>query len=58
MTGSAASEGRYDILVFCSDQHSAGAAGFMGDPLCQTPELDRIAASGMVFDNAYTACPL
>lgn len=47
-----------EVLIFCSDQHTAQIAGFMGDRIVRTPHLDRIAAEGAVFDNAYTSCPL
>lgn len=49
---------RPDILIFLSDQHNANIAGFAGDSIVRTPNLDRIAANGTVFDAAYTACPL
>lgn len=44
----------HDILSFCSDQHSAGIPGAMGDPIVRTPNLDQIAASGMLFGNGDT----
>ena len=47
-----------DILLYMSDQHSYRLQGYAGDPVVRTPNLDRIAASGTVFDNAMTACPL
>jgi hypothetical protein len=47
-----------DILVFLSDQHAAGCAGYAGDPVVRTPNLDRIARTGVVMKNAYTAYPL
>lgn len=48
----------YDVLIYISDQHTADCAGFMGDDIVRTPNLDRIAEDGFVFDNAYTSCPL
>lgn len=48
----------YDVLIYISDQHSADCAGFMGDTIVQTPNLDRIAQDSFVFRNAYTTCPL
>lgn len=57
-TASPSSPDKCDVLLFCSDQHSAGVMGAMGDSLIRTPNLDRIAASGTVFENAYTSCPL
>lgn len=47
-----------DILVFMSDQHSALCCGYAGDPIVRTPNLDKLAAEGVAFDNAYTSCPL
>jgi choline-sulfatase len=47
-----------DILIFLSDQHAGYCAGYAGDPVARTPNLDRIAAAGTVFDAAYTSCPL
>ncbi|SDE20421.1 choline-sulfatase [Paenibacillus sp. UNCCL117] len=47
-----------DMLVFLSDQHHAGYAGFAGHPLVRTPHLDRLAQEGTVMSCAYTASPL
>lgn len=47
-----------DILIIMSDQHSAQCCGFMGDRIAHTPNLDRLAAQGVIFQNAYTSCPL
>ena len=51
-------EEKYDILIYMSDQHTADIMGAMGDPVVRTPNLDRIAKEAVVFDNAYTSCPL
>lgn len=47
-----------DILVFLSDQHAAFCTGFAGDAIVRTPNLNRIAKKSIVFDSAYTSCPL
>jgi len=47
-----------DILIFMSDQHNARIAGYAGDAVIRTPNLDRIASEGTVFDAAYTSYPL
>lgn len=47
-----------DILIFFSDQHGYKYNGFAGNTDIQTPNLDRIAANGVVFDQCYTTCPL
>ena len=45
-----------NLLFILSDQHQAAAMGCAGHPLVQTPNLDRLAASGTRFSNAYTNC--
>lgn len=47
-----------NILYILSDQHAAGVAGCYGDPIVRTPNLDRLAARGVRFDNAYTPSPI
>ncbi len=49
---------RPNILMLFSDEHNASMAGFMGHPIVQTPNLDRLAAEGVVFENAYCNSPL
>jgi choline-sulfatase len=49
---------RPNILHILSDQHSPYVAGCYGDPVVQTPNLDRLAASGAVFDAAYCPSPI
>lgn len=41
-----------------SDEHTAGAAGWAGHPQIRTPQVDRLAASGVAFDRAYTNSPM
>ena len=48
----------YNILVLMSDQHSKRQLGCYGDDLARTPNLDRLASQGMLFENAYCAAPL
>lgn len=47
-----------NLLILMSDEHRRDATGFMGHPAAPTPALDRLAARGMVFDNAYTPAPI
>lgn len=49
---------RPNILVIFSDEHNARMSGFMGDTIVQTPNLDRLATQGVVFDKAYCNSPL
>lgn len=46
------------ILFLMDDQHRHDVAGFMNNPVVRTPHLDRLAAGGVVFDNAYTPSPV
>jgi len=47
-----------DICLFISDQHSYLQQSYAGDRVVRTPNLDRIASEGAVFDNNYTSYPL
>ncbi len=40
------------------DQMRWNAAGFAGSPTVRTPNLDRLAANGVCFENAYCASPV
>ena len=44
---------RPNVLCFVSDQQRADHLGCAGDPLLQTPCIDRLAASGMRFRRCY-----
>ncbi len=43
-----------NILMVVSDQHHAGLMGCAGHSQALTPNLDRFAATGVRFSNAYT----
>lgn len=47
-----------NIVVICSDQHHALLTGYRGHPYIKTPHLDRLAAEGTAFTNAYSNCPV
>jgi len=49
---------RPNIVVVMTDQHAARAIGVVGDPAADTPALDRLAARGTRFTNAYCPSPL
>lgn len=48
---------RPNILVLMSDQHTARLMGCAGAGYVRTPVMDRLAASGVRFRNAYCAHP-
>lgn len=47
-----------NLLILMSDEHQAQAMGCAGHPFVQTPNLDRLAAQGLRFTNAYTPSPI
>ncbi len=47
-----------NIILFFTDQHRLSGLGCYGDTPCRTPNLDRLAAEGVRFETAYTACPV
>ena len=47
-----------NFLVIISDEHRKDALGCAGHPLVHTPHLDRLAARGTRFTNAYTSSPM
>jgi len=49
---------RPNILFVFSDQHRYGALGSSGNRVVRTPNLDRLASEGAVFDQACSCYPL
>ena len=47
-----------NILLIFSDQHRSDALGCAGNPAVRTPNLDGLAAEGVVFENCNTNAPL
>src|SRR5215472_14240801 len=53
-----AAAGSPNILFICADEHGGPFLGSMGHPIVKTPNLDRLAASGVLFRNAYCGSPV
>src|SRR4051794_3687423 len=51
-------ETRPNILLIMTDEHRADCLGIAGHPVVQTPNLDAVAAAGVRFERAYSACPV
>jgi len=51
-------ENKPNILFVISDQLKASALKAYGHPLVNTPNLDRLAERGVVFENCYSTSPL
>lgn len=49
---------RPNVLFITTDQHRFDAVGFMGSTEVHTPNLDRLAASGVVFERCYVTNPV
>jgi choline-sulfatase len=47
-----------NLLIIMSDEHDPRWIGCAGAKLMHTPHLDRLAARGTRFTDAYTACPI
>lgn len=58
MYDSPPSNRRPNLLYLHSDQHNPAVIGCYGDPVVETPNLDRLAAQGVRFSNVYCPSPL
>lgn len=47
-----------NLLILVSDEHRRDAMGCAGHAIVKTPALDRLAADGVRFANAYTPSPM
>jgi choline-sulfatase len=54
----AQSRKRPNIVFICSDQHSYKYTGYNGHPFVETPNLDKLAKQGVVFENNYCGNPV
>lgn len=49
---------RPNILMVVSDQERADALGSYGNPICRTPNLDRLAGEGVRFETCVAPSPI
>lgn len=49
---------RPNILLMLGDDHRADVMGCMGNRIIQTPELDRLAQEGALFERHYCTTPI
>jgi len=49
---------RPNILWICSDQQRTDTLGCYGNKLVNSPNIDRLAESGALFEHAYSQCPV
>lgn len=48
---------RPNIVLIISDEQNANMIGYMGDPYIHTPNLDALAANGILVNNHYCTSP-
>jgi len=51
-------ESRKNLLIIMTDQQRFDALSAAGNPVLDTPNIDRIANEGVLFENAYTPVPV
>lgn len=49
---------KWNIVFILSDDHGWNQVGYHGSQFYETPNIDRIAAEGMQFTDAYAAAPI
>ncbi len=47
-----------NIIFLLTDDQRWDAMGAMGNAIIQTPEMDKLAAEGVLFENAYVTTPI
>jgi arylsulfatase A-like enzyme len=49
---------RPNVVVFLADDLGARDLGYCGSTFYESPNINALAAKGMIFTNAYAACPV
>jgi arylsulfatase len=47
-----------NVLLICADHWSGNLLGCAGHPVVMTPTIDSLARGGVLFRNAFSACPI
>jgi choline-sulfatase len=47
-----------NLVIVCSDEHAAQYTGCHGHPIVRTPNINRLAAMGTRYANAYSTSPI
>jgi arylsulfatase A-like enzyme len=48
---------RWNLLLITNDQLRSDCLGIAGNPVVRTPNMDRLAREGVMFENNYVQCP-
>ena len=51
-------QGRPNIVLVLADDLGWNSLGCMGSDYYESPNIDKLAEQGMIFDNGYAACPI
>ena len=46
-----------NVILIMTDQQKRDSLSVYGNPVCRTPNLERLASQGTVFDHAFTPYP-
>lgn len=52
------SEQKPNIIFILTDDQRRDALGYAGNPIIHTPNMDRLASSGLYFENAFVSTPI
>jgi arylsulfatase A-like enzyme len=52
-----AAEAKPNVVILVADDWSWPHASALGDPVVKTPNFDRVAAEGVLFENAFVSTP-
>lgn len=52
-----AAPARWNLLILTNDQHRADGLGCMGNKVIKTPNIDRLAEEGVLFERHFVQCP-
>ena len=47
-----------NVILMLADDQRADAMGCRGNPIIHTPQMDRLAADGIIFDNHFCTTPI
>jgi arylsulfatase A-like enzyme len=58
LSAHAAKRHRPNIILMFADDHAQESMGYAGNPVIKTPNMDRLAADGVFFENSFVTTPI